>query len=80
VNEMSGDVQHRSMHLHQVHSKNDIDSLTFQDDKSGGEHSPSKLEWDFIDHLIDNHLASGSDNGIRGWCSIEVELGLLSIG
>jgi hypothetical protein len=64
------------MHLHLVHTKNDIDSLTFQDDKSGGIHSPSKLECDFMDHLVGNHSASRSANGIRGWCSTEVELGL----
>jgi hypothetical protein len=80
VNQMSGDVQHSLMHLHPVHTKNDIDSLTFQDDKSGGKRSPNKLEWDFMDHLVGNHSASGSANGIRGWCSTEVELGLSSIG
>jgi hypothetical protein len=35
VNEMSGDVQHSLMHLHPVHTKNDINSMTFQDDKIG---------------------------------------------
>jgi hypothetical protein len=80
VNQTSEDVQHDSMHLHPVHAKNDIDSLTFQDDKSGGKHSPSKLEWDFMDHLIGNHSASRSADRIRGWCSTGVELGLSSIG
>jgi hypothetical protein len=69
MNQMSEDVQHSSMHLHPVHTKNDIDSLTFQDDKSGGKHSPNKLEWDFMDHLVGNHSASESVNGIRSWCS-----------
>jgi hypothetical protein len=32
---MSGDVQHGPMHLHLVHTENDIDPLTFQDNKSG---------------------------------------------
>jgi hypothetical protein len=77
---MSGDVQQGSMHLHLVHTKNDIDSLTFQDNKSARKHSPSKLEWDFMDHLVGNHLASGSANRIRSWCSTKVELGLSSIG
>jgi hypothetical protein len=79
VNQTSGDVQHGSMHLHPVHTKNGIDSLTFQDDKSGGKHSPSKLEWDFMDHLVGNHSTSRSANGIRGCGSTEVELGLSSI-
>jgi hypothetical protein len=80
VNQTSGDVQHSSMHLHPVHTKDGINSLTFQDNKSDGKHSPSKLERDFMNHLIGNHSASGSANGIRDWCSTEVELGLLSIG
>jgi hypothetical protein len=33
-----------------------------------------------MDHLVGNHLASGSANGIRGWCSTEGKLGLLSTG
>jgi hypothetical protein len=65
VNQTSGDVQHSSMHLHPVHTKNNIDSLTFQDDKSGWKHSSSKLEWDFMDHLVGNHSASRSANKIR---------------
>jgi hypothetical protein len=80
VNQMSEDVQHSSMHLHPVHTKDDIDSLTFQDDKSGEKHSPNKLELDFMNHLIGNHSASGSANGIRGLCNIEVESDLSSIG
>jgi hypothetical protein len=79
VNQMSEDVQHGSMHLHPIHAKNDTDSLTFQDDKSGGKHSSSKLKWDFMDHVIGNHSASGSADRIRGWCSTGVQLGLLSI-
>jgi hypothetical protein len=35
VNQTSKDVQHNSMHLHLVHTKNDIDPLAFQDDKGG---------------------------------------------
>jgi hypothetical protein len=44
VKQMSGDVQHSSMHVHPVHTKNDIDFLTFQHDKSGQKQSPSKLK------------------------------------
>jgi hypothetical protein len=76
VNEMSRDGQHHSMHLHPVHNKNDINSLTFKDDKSGGKHSLSKLKRDFMDYLVGNHSASRSANGIRDWCSTWVELGL----
>jgi hypothetical protein len=35
VNHMSRDVQYNSMHLHPVHTKNDIDPLDFQNDKGG---------------------------------------------
>jgi hypothetical protein len=35
MNQTSRDVQHNSMHLHPVHTKNDIDPLAFQDDKGG---------------------------------------------
>jgi hypothetical protein len=35
VNQTSRAVQHNSMHLHPVHTKNDIDPLAFQDDKGG---------------------------------------------
>jgi hypothetical protein len=35
VNQMSRHAQHNSMHLHPVHTKNDIDPLAFQDDKGG---------------------------------------------
>jgi hypothetical protein len=35
VNQMSRDVQHNSMHLHLVHTNNDIDPLAFQNDKGG---------------------------------------------
>jgi hypothetical protein len=80
VNQTTGDVQHSSIHLHPVHTKDDINSLTFQDDKSGWKHSPNKPEWDFMNHLIVNHSTSGSANRIRGWCSTEVEFSLLSIG
>jgi hypothetical protein len=65
VNQKSGDVQHNSMHLHLVRTKNDIDFLTFQDDKSGRKHSLGKLKWDFMAHLISNHSASGSADRIR---------------
>jgi hypothetical protein len=44
VNQTSRVVQHNSMHLHPVHTKNDIDPLIFQDNKSGMKHSPNKLE------------------------------------
>jgi hypothetical protein len=35
VNQTSRDVQHNSMHLDLVHTKNDIDPVAFQDDKGG---------------------------------------------
>jgi hypothetical protein len=35
VNQTSRDVQHNSMHLQPVHTKNDIDPLAFQDEKGG---------------------------------------------
>jgi ABC-type lipopolysaccharide export system ATPase subunit len=68
------------MHLHLVHTKNDIDPLIFQDNKSGVKHLPSKLEWDFMGHLISNHSASESANRIRHLGSIESNAGLLSTG
>jgi hypothetical protein len=79
VNQMSGDVQYSLMHLHPVHAKNDINSLTFQDDKGGGKHSPSKLKWDFTNHLISNHSASQSADRVRHLGSTESKPGLLSI-
>jgi hypothetical protein len=78
VNQMSGDVQHGSMHLHPVHAKNNIDSLTFQDEKGGGKHSPSKLKWDFMDHLSSNHSASGSADRVRHLGRTESKPDLLS--
>jgi hypothetical protein len=78
VNQMSRDVQHSSMHLHPLHIENDINSLTFQNDKSGWKHSPNKLKGDFMDHLVGNHSASGSANGIRHLGSTESKLGLLN--
>jgi hypothetical protein len=76
----SRDIQHSLVHLHPVHTENDINSLAFQNDKSGWKHSPSKLEWDFMDHLVGNHSASESANGIRGLHSTEGKLSLLSTG
>jgi hypothetical protein len=75
---MSRDVQHSLVHLHPFHTKNGIDSLAFQDNKTGQKHSPDKLEWDFMDHLIGNHSASGSANRIWHQCSTESKLDLLS--
>jgi hypothetical protein len=80
MNQMRRDVQHSFMHLHPVHTKNNIDSLALQDNKTGQKHSPDKLEWDFMDHLISNHSASKSANRIWHWCSTESKLGLLSTG
>jgi hypothetical protein len=80
VNQTSRDVQHNSMHLHTVHTKNDIDPLIFQDNKSGMKHSPSKLEWDFTGHLISNHSASGSADRRRHLGSTESKAGLLTTG
>jgi hypothetical protein len=80
VNQTSGDVQHDSMHLHLVHTENDIDPLAFEDNKSGQKHSPDKLMWDFMDHLISNHSASGSADRVRNLGSTESKAGLLSTG
>jgi hypothetical protein len=78
MNQTSRDIQHNSMHLHPVHIKNDIDPLTFQDNKGGRKHSPNRLKWDFTGHLISNHSASGSANRIRHLGSIESNTSLLS--
>jgi hypothetical protein len=66
------------MHLHLAHTKNDIDFLTFQDDKSDRKHSTDKLKWDFTGHLVGNHSASGSADRIRHLGSTESEPSLLS--
>jgi hypothetical protein len=71
VNQTSRDVQHNSMHLHLVHTKNGIDPLIFQDNKSCVKHLPSKLEWDFTGHLISNYSTSGSVDRIRYFGSTE---------
>jgi hypothetical protein len=77
VNQTSGDVQHGSMHLHPVHTKNDIDPLAFQDDKSSQKHSPGKLKWDFTGHLISNHSTSRSVDRVRHLGSTENKPDLL---
>jgi hypothetical protein len=64
MNQVSRDVQNIFVHLHPVHTKNNINSLAFQDDKAGQKHSPNKLKWDFTDHPIGNHSASGSADRI----------------
>jgi 5-methylcytosine-specific restriction endonuclease McrA len=64
MNQTSRDAQHNFVHLHPVHPKDNINSLPFQDDKTGQKHSPNKLKWDFTDHTIGNHSASESGNGI----------------
>jgi hypothetical protein len=78
VNQTSGDVQHCSMHLHPVDTENDIDPLALQDNKSGRKHSPDKLKWDFMSHLISNHSASGSANRVRLLDRTESKLDVLS--
>jgi hypothetical protein len=78
VNQMSRDVQHGSMHVHPVHTKNDVDSLPFQDNRSSRKHSPDKLKWDFTGHLISNHSTSGSADRVRHLGSIESKYDLLS--
>jgi hypothetical protein len=80
VNQASGDVQHSSMHLHLVHTKIDINPLPFQDNKSGKKHSPNKLKWDFMGHLISNHSASESADRVRHLDNTESNPSLLSIG
>jgi hypothetical protein len=78
MNQMSRDVQNSLVHLHPVHTINIIDSLAFQDDKTGQKHLPNKLKWDFTDHPIVNHSASGSADRIWYFCSTESKLSLLS--
>jgi hypothetical protein len=78
MNQKSRDIQYSFMHLHLVHTKNNIYPLTFQDDKTSWDHSPDKLKWDFMDHTIDNHLTSRSANGIQYFSSLESKLCLLS--
>jgi hypothetical protein len=80
MNQTSRDVQNSLMHPQPVHTNNDIDPLAFQDDKTGREHSPDKLEWDLMDHLIGNHSAPRSVNEIQHSYSTESKLSLLSIG
>jgi hypothetical protein len=65
MNQASRDIQNSLVPLHPVHTKNDIYSLTFQDDETGWEHSPDEFKWNYTDHMIGNHSASGSGNGIR---------------
>jgi hypothetical protein len=78
MNQMSRDVQNSLVHLHLVHTKNNIDSLAIQDDKTSREHSHDKLEWDFMGHPIGNHSADGSGDIIWHFCSTESKLSLLS--
>jgi hypothetical protein len=80
MNQMSRDVQNSLVHLHLVHTKNNIDSLAIQDDKTSREHSHDKLEWDFMGHPIGNHSADGSADIIWHFCSTESKLSLLSTG
>jgi hypothetical protein len=68
------------MHLHLVHTENGIDPLALQDNKSGREHSPGKLKWDFTGHLSSNHSASGSADRVRHLGSTESKPDLLSTG
>jgi hypothetical protein len=78
MNQTGIDIQHSLVNLHLVHTKNGIDSLAFQDNKTGQKDTPNKLEWNFIDHLIGNHSTSRSANRIRHLCSTESKLTLLS--
>jgi hypothetical protein len=78
MNQTGIDIQHSLVHLHLVHTKNGVDSLAFQDNKTGRKDTPNKLEWNFIDHLISNHSTSRSANRIRHLCSTESKLTLLS--
>jgi hypothetical protein len=78
MNQMSKHVQNSFVHLHPVHTKNNVDALTFQDDKTGRKHSPNKFEWDFMDLSIGNHSASRSANRIWYFCSRKSKLSLLS--
>jgi hypothetical protein len=79
MNQMNKYVQNSFLHLRPVHTYNNIYSLTFQDDKTGREHSLDKLEWDFMHHPINNHSFSGSANGIWYFSSPKSKLSLLSM-
>jgi hypothetical protein len=59
MNQMSRDVQQSLVHLHLVHTQNNIYPLAFQDNMTGREHSPDKLQWDFTDNLIETTQPSG---------------------
>jgi hypothetical protein len=72
MNQTNEDVQQVLVHLHPIRTQNNIYSLTFQDNKTGREHSLDKLEWGFMDHPIDNHLTSRSANRIRYFNSPEL--------
>jgi hypothetical protein len=52
MSQTSRDVQNSFVHLHLVHTKNNIDSLTFENHKTSRKHTPDKLEWDFMDHTM----------------------------
>jgi hypothetical protein len=80
VNQMGRNVQHNSMPLHPVHTKNNSDPFTFQDNQSGVKQLPNKLEWDFTGYLISNHSAFGSVDRIRHLGSTKSDIGLLSTG
>jgi hypothetical protein len=45
MNQTSRDVPYHFVHLYPVPTQNYIYSITFQDDESGREHSPDKLEY-----------------------------------
>jgi hypothetical protein len=65
MNQMSGDVQNSLVPLHPIHTNNNIYSLTIQCDETGRKHSPDELQRNCMDHMIGNHSASGSGDGIR---------------
>jgi hypothetical protein len=80
MNQTSRDIQYCLMPHHPAHTKNNIYPLAFQDDKTGQNCSPNKLEWDFTDHTIGNHLPSEGANIIWCVCSPKSQLSLLSTG
>jgi hypothetical protein len=80
MNQTSRDIQYSLVPLHPVRTKNNIYPHTFQDDKTGWEHSSDKLKLDCTDHVIGNHSAFGSANGIWYFCSLESNLSPSNIG
>jgi hypothetical protein len=68
---MGRDVQESLVHLHPSHPQNDINALTFQNEEVGRKDLPALLEWDFMDHTINNYSTSRCKNKIWHFCVLE---------